>query len=159
MPADDTSTTQDLIRRLEDGITGLDRLLSGGIDRERWDTSVAEGWTPRQILAHVRASDEILTPRVYQMLVRDEPPLPAFDERRWCEVAGYESMPLDAVFARIAIRRYELVQLLRILPAEAWERAGIHEVSGRVTILQVLTHIAEHEEEHLAEIQGLLQTT
>src|SRR4051794_13313900 len=52
-------------------------------------------WSPRDILAHIRASDDILSPRLIQILVRDEPPLPSFDERRWAEVMGYAALDFD----------------------------------------------------------------
>jgi hypothetical protein len=47
----------------------------------------SEGWSALEILAHLKASDDIITPRVYSILVRDEPIFLTLDERRWAEVA------------------------------------------------------------------------
>jgi hypothetical protein len=108
------------------------------------------------VLVHLRASSEILTPRVTQMLTRDEPPLPAFDDRAWARVAGYRDMSGDALFARIALPRYELIQTLRRAGDAAWARTGIHERHGRITVAQVVAHIVAHEREHLDQIEALL---
>lgn len=109
------------------------------------------------MLAHLRASNEILTPRVTQMLVRDGAPLPAFDERVWAGVAGYGDMSVEALFARIAMPRYELIQTLRRAGDAAWARTGHHEQHGRITVAQVVASIVAHEREHLDQINGLLR--
>src|SRR5215470_555975 len=51
--------------------------------------SVTGEWSAAEIFAHMRASDDIMAPRVSMILVRDQPPLAAYDDRRWAEVAGY----------------------------------------------------------------------
>ena len=157
MTAHPTSDEIDpLLGRLGAMPVRLDGLIRDHPDPAAWQRTVDDGWSAAQIVAHLRASDEILTPRIYQMLVRDDPPLPAFDERRWAEVAGYDALPVDVHFARMALRRYELLQLLRGLEPAAWARAGEHEEHGRVTIFALAAHIAGHEEEHLAQLEQVL---
>lgn len=152
----DPGTPEELIRRLGDTVTGLNRLASETPAFEAWHRRAGDEWSAAEILAHVRASEDILLPRVYQILVRDNPPLPAFDERRWAEIAGYAAMPVDAHFARIVIRRYELIQLLRSLTPEAWQRTGVHEERGAVTLEQIVAHIVGHAEEHQHQMEKLL---
>ena len=94
---------------------------------------------------------------IYQVLARDNPPLPAFDERRWVEVAGYAGVPPESHLASIVNRWIELVQLLRGLPAAAWQRTGTHEVAGKITLEQIVAHIVGHAEEHIAQIDALLR--
>ena len=145
-----------LLGRLGATPVRLDGLIRAHPDPVAWRRPVAEGWSAAQIVAHLRAADDILTPRIYQMLVRDDPPLPAFDDRRWADVMGYETVPMEAHFARMALRRYELLQLLRGLEPAAWARPGSHEEHGRITIFAVASHIAGHEEEHLSQLERAL---
>jgi hypothetical protein len=57
---------------------------------------------------------------------------------------------------RIAIPRYELIKTLRrLLPAD-WQRTGLHEEHGEVSIEAIVNHIAGHDEEHLAQMARLL---
>ncbi|MCC6793419.1 MAG: DinB family protein, partial [Thermomicrobiales bacterium] len=125
-------------------------------DRGVWTTDDDGGWTAHDVLVHLRASAEILTPRIMQILVRDVPPLPAFDERRWAEVGGFHAMSPDELFARIAIPRYELIQVLRRLGRDDWARTGLHEQHGKIGLEAIVAHLAGHEEEHLAQIRDLL---
>lgn len=149
--------TSGLIRQIEDNLTRMNALVSRSASHPGWATSPrGDAWSAQAVMAHVRASDEILTPRVYQILVRDNPPLAEFEERRWAEVAGYDAMPAEAHFARIAIRRYELLQTLRALAPDDWQRIGTHESRGEVTLAQIVELIVAHETEHFDEIERLL---
>jgi DinB superfamily len=114
-------------------------------------------WSIAQVLAHLRASDDILAYRIYCMLARDEPPLPAYDERRWAEVAGYTQTADPRGLLDVYIgRRAELVDLLRRIPLADWQRAGTHEKRGPITIAGVTTDLVEHEEEHCQQIDRLV---
>jgi hypothetical protein len=127
----------------------------GTLPASRLSAAPAAGeWSPAEILAHLRASDDILAYRAYMILARDNPPLPAFDERRWAEVAGYAHMDTLDSLQTYARRREELVTMLDGLAREAWARTGQHETRGAVTLLDVLTTLLEHEEEHCAQLEA-----
>jgi len=153
MPADASS---EVIERLHDVPARIARVF-GTLPVSRLSAAPAEGeWSSAEILAHLRASDDILAYRVYMILVRDNPPLPAFDERRWAEVAGYTRIDVLDSLQTYARRREELVTMLDGLASEAWARTGQHEIRGAVTLLDVLTTLLEHEEEHCAQLEALL---
>ena len=64
------------------------RAVAGWSEAELRAAPTAGEWSAVDILAHLRASADIMTPRIYMVLVRDRPPLPAYDERRWAQIAG-----------------------------------------------------------------------
>jgi hypothetical protein len=128
------------ISRLEDA----DSVTSAGPDE----------WSPADVLAHVRASQDILEPRIFQILVRDNPPLPAFDDRLWAEVARYVTLPVIESLEAMRLRRNELVRALRAISEADWQRTGTHELRGPLTVFAIASHIADHEEEHVAQIEG-----
>lgn len=129
--------------------------VSGWSEAQIYGASAAGEWSAAEILAHLRASDDILAYRVYTILARDTPPLPAYDERRWAEVAGYAQADFRASLDTFARRRGELVALLRRIAPEDWERSGMHESRGDMTLREVVTTLVEHEEEHVAQIEAL----
>ncbi len=152
----DTIETGDLVERFAAAPGRIARAASGH-DATRLHAAPAPGeWSPRDILAHLRASDDILAPRLIQILVRDDTPLPAFDERRWAEVVGYGSLEFQSLLATFTARRAELTAMLRRLSPDHWQRAGVHEERGPRTILQLLRILVEHEAEHCAQIEALL---
>jgi hypothetical protein len=116
----------------------------------------SDEWSAVAVLAHLRASDDILSPRLVAMLVRDEPALPAFDDRRWGEVMGYADADFQALLATLTFRRAELVSVLRRLTPDEWRRTGLHEERGRITLLDTVRHIAAHEEEHCLQLEAAL---
>ncbi|MBF6589370.1 MAG: DinB family protein [Ktedonobacterales bacterium] len=141
--------TQEVLTRLE---TAPGRIAAAvaGWDGARLRAAPAAGeWSAAEILAHLRASDDILAYRAYMLLARDQPPLSLFDERRWAEVAGYAQSDFHQSLAAFTLRRAELVRMRAAAPPEAWARTGMHESRGPITLLEVLRVLADHEEEHL----------
>ena len=132
------------IERAIEGIANNDLRRAAGGD-----------WSIADVLAHVRASDDIVAYRAYAVLARDNPPLPAYDERRWAVVAGYEVMDVRASLNVFGLRRAELVALLRRATAEDWQRTGEHEVRGPISLGQIVASLVEHEEEHCGQIEAM----
>ncbi len=114
-----------------------------------------DDWSLVEVFAHMRAVDDIFTPRIYAILARDSVALVAYDERRWAEVAHYEQLELQTSLRLFTLRRAELVNTLRALALEDWQRIGIHEEWGPMTLLAILTFFLEHEEEHCAQIVAI----
>ncbi len=109
-------------------------------------------WSASEIFAHIRASDDIVSSRIYAVLVREYAPLVAYDERLWAEVAGYAQADFHTILALFTLRRAELVKVLRDLAPEDWQHVGIHEERGPQTLLTIVTALLEHEEEHCMQL-------
>jgi hypothetical protein len=144
---------EELIDRLEQVPERLARALAG--DAAQRPATGPEGWSAVEILAHVRASDDIIAYRAYAILARDNPPLPAYDDRRWAEVTQYLEVETAASLAAFAAKRAELVRVLRHVAPADWERQGVHEVNGPLTLRQVVAFLLEHDEEHCAQLEAL----
>lgn len=126
---------------------------------EGWDAAqlaaAHDDWSAREILAHIRASSDIVVYRLYAIVVRNEPPLPAFDERRWAEVARYAQADFQTALSEYILRRASLVDMLRHIAPADWDRTGIHEVLGSRSLRQLALSLVEHEEEHCAQLEAL----
>jgi hypothetical protein len=112
-------------------------------------------WSAHEILAHMRAADDICTPRIYMILVRDNAPLISFNERRWADIAGYEYADFYRSLTLFTLRRSEVVEVLKQLQLEDWERVGQHEEHGPVSLLDIVHGITVHETEHCEQIEAL----
>jgi hypothetical protein len=141
-----------LVSRLAAAPAHFQALLARLEDADSVTTATAGEWSPHEVIAHMRAANDILEPRVFQVLVRPNTPLIGFDEERWLEVLGYTKVPVTDLLQTMAWRRKELINALRNIPTDAWERSGIHEVRGPMTVYELAIQIAEHEDEHLAQI-------
>ena len=117
--------------------------------------SGTDSWSAAEVFAHVRASNDIMEHRIYAVLARDNPTLPAYDDRQWAQVAHYTSLPLVDSVSTMRARRNELVRMLRAAPPEAWLREGLHETAGAITLLQIVRKIIDHDEEHISQIAAM----
>jgi hypothetical protein len=104
-------------------------------------------------LARVRATNDILVPRIMYVLVRDNPPLIGYEEGRWEEVMRYRTLPVSDSLQTMRLQRAELVRALKALDVEEWDRAGTHEVRGPMTVLEIAEQIASIEDDHLARVE------
>lgn len=76
------------------------------------------------------------------------------DERRWAERLATGRLPFRQQQAMFRSGRQELVAVLSSLRDEEWLLAGNHERIGRVAIVDLARSIAEHETEHLGQIEA-----
>ena len=133
----------------------LARAVAGRTAEELRAAAGPDAWSASAILAHVRASDDILAYRLYAILARDNPLLLGFDERRWAAVAGYDDADFQASLTLFTLRRAELVRMLRRAPRESWQRTGVHELHGARTLLDIATTLVAHEEEHCGQLEAI----
>jgi hypothetical protein len=145
----------DLIARLAATPARISQAISGMTEAQLRAPAADSEWSAAEVLAHLRASDDILSSRAFMILARDNPPLPSFDERRWAAVAGYVQADVQASLEAFRLRRAELAAMLRRATAGDWERTGVHEEHGPMTLLDVIQRVVEHEEEHCEQLAVL----
>lgn len=148
-------TVDQLLSRLAESPVRIVRAVAGRSDEQLSTAASGDGWSAAEVLAHLRASDAIISYRAYAILTRDNPPLADYNERRWAEVAGYAREPFHESLRVFTLCRAELVNMLRQARLEDWQRVGAHELRGTVTLLGFMTHLAEHEEEHCAQLEAM----
>src|SRR6185312_14232899 len=144
-----------LIARVLRGPGQVSRIFSMLTDGQLREPSAPGEWSSAEVLAHLRAADDIQSIRAYMILARDEPPLPAFDERIWAEVAGYLTLHPRASLDLYFRRRIELAHMLRGTAPADFERVGTHETLGRLTLQAVLENLTGHEEDHVAQLEAV----
>lgn len=150
-----TAQRDDLLARLACTPERVAAVVAGLSETQMRVQAGNEGWSAAEIVAHMRAADDIWTPRILMTLTRDRAPLAAYDERRWAEVLGYAQADIQRSLQAFALRRAELVTALRRATSEEWERVGIHETRGPLSLLELVNSLLEHEEEHCAQLEAL----
>jgi len=111
-------------------------------------------WSPVQVLAHVRAANDILEPRIFHVLVRENTPLVAYDDGVWAQVARYAMLPITESLETMKHKRKELVHMLKGISQQDWQRTGTHEVRGPMSVFELASYVADHDEEHIAQIEA-----
>lgn len=143
------------LTRTADELTGAIKGQSEPALSRRPDT---KNWAAKEVVCHLRDTEEVFGARVEQMLAMDvEPKLGVSDPDRMAEERQYLRNDAGEALAAFRQRRAETLEILGKLTPAQWEKGGIHPVRGRITIDDVLSLMAWHDDNHLDQLKRALQ--
>lgn len=132
----------------------------GTLQDEKLDLSLADGWTIRQTLTHLIASEGDHC-RVAALVARDEghrlpPPfdLDQYNARRLAESGHLSHADL---LAALDAQRQRTLDLFNSLSEEQLAKVGRHPVLGEIAVGDVFRVLAMHEQMHTRDIQSVLK--
>jgi uncharacterized damage-inducible protein DinB len=116
----------------------------------------AKNWAAKEVVCHLRDTEEAFVQRFQAILAMDGAPLLAADPDRWAEERQYARNDVAAALVAFRKRREESLALLKTLGPEQMQRAGNHAVRGRMTIGDFVSLMAWHDDNHLDQIKRAL---
>jgi hypothetical protein len=118
----------------------------------------ARNWAAKEVVCHLRDTEEVFGTRFEQILAMDVDPTHGnSDADRMARERQYLRNDADEALAAFRQRRIETIETLgRLTPAQ-WEKGGIHPIRGRVTIDSYLSLMAWHDDNHLDQLTRALQ--
>jgi hypothetical protein len=126
------------------------RQAMAGLTREQMTARpVAGAWSIQEIILHLMDSDLIASDRMKRIASEHRPLLVNYDESAFARTMGYQAMDADLACQVFAINRRMTAAMLRQLPAEAFSRAGVHNVNGLRTLMDLVRGYHDHLEHHL----------
>ena len=138
--------------------TGRDLVsLVSGVNDDHLERRPAEGeWSARDVIGHLADAELAYSMRLRLVVAQDRPRLTWYDEEAWVERFG----PLDED-ARVTLARWRAlrdanVRLLESLADEEWERGGIHDTDGMLTVETIAKRMVTHDRTHLDQIRTAL---
>ena len=75
-----------------------------------------------------------------------------------CSYVGnlsYSKRNLDNAIELFRLLRKSTAELFEDLTEEAWQRSGIHDQRGRMSLTDVLQVYADHSDDHIAQIRKI----
>ena len=110
------------------------------------------GWGVVENLCHLRDWERVFLDRVRAIAAHDRPTLPAFDDGLWEIERGYRVQDPERVLCEFADLRREMVDLLRGLDADGWQREGVHVLLGPVGLRWLAEYLSDHDRGHWEQI-------
>lgn len=161
--------TPDYLARIRDQAKGKDpfaaqaqspALIAGliaNVPAHRLTTRPAPAkWSVAEILAHL-AEDEIATAwRYRQMVEHSGIALAGFDQDLWANLGNYSARDPHDSLTLYRLLRVANLHFLRALTPQQWDCFGIHAERGRITVRDLVTHMAGHDLNHIAQIEKML---
>jgi hypothetical protein len=112
-------------------------------------------WSIRQYLVHVFEVELVNSIRIRQMAAHPSSNLLGLDQERWAAVLHYDKQSIEDVLVGLRGLQRVNANLLRALPASAWEQTGIHPKRGVITLATLLERATLHCEGHARKIEEL----
>lgn len=111
-------------------------------------------WSAAQILAHLAAIEEFWLERLNLMLNQRESLLRSFGEAATQRAEELVKDSIQENITRFSETRGQIVSALMSMTLNDWERTGTHETRGEITITDLVETIADHDAEHLEQLES-----
>jgi len=116
------------------------------------------GWSPNEILWHVRATADVYGEHIDRILNEAEPAWRHVSPRARMKKARYDQLPFAESFAAFAQQRTALLARLGSIPPGAWQRCALVRVAWmkddwRLTLHERVQGMADHEKAHCIQME------
>lgn len=150
----------ELIKKYVDGGLKLRRAYEGVTKEQLLAYPIPGTWSLQQIAIHMMDSDLIGADRMKRVASMDKPLLIGYDETAFNLLPGIDEIDAFTAIDVFDINRQNLGVILQRLPKEAFQRFGIHNEKGKVTLEYLIQNYIDHLDYHLefvAKKRALLQ--
>lgn len=132
------------------------RKLTKGLTEKQLAKSPAPGkWSIKQIVAHLADGEVILGSRYRFVAAQDRPALQGYDQDAFVMNLGVANATTQDLLDDFALVRAANIGLLMRLPAEAFDRIGLHSERGEESIAKMVRMYAGHDRHHLRQIETI----
>jgi hypothetical protein len=134
------------------------RALLADLDPEVLHRSNPEGWSIKDIVAHMHDAEDIaFVARVRRMLEEETPFIASIDPPARLREGGYANRTFDELLDDLASRRAAHAAWVAALTSEDLARPGCHDTAGTVTPAAIIHQWAFHDLAHTRQIMEMLQ--
>ncbi|MEX0676027.1 MAG: DinB family protein [Pirellulales bacterium] len=139
-----------LIAQYAAGAAKLGQSIAGLSREELTALPVPGTWSIQQIVLHVMDSDLIAADRMKRVAAEEKPPtLIGYDESAFARGLFYNELDPQLACEVFEKNRLLTAEILRRLPAAAFQRTGYHNEHGDMTLAELLETYVGHLDHHL----------
>lgn len=113
-------------------------------------------WSVQQIVHHLADSHMNSVIRLKLILTMERPPLQAYPQEIWAELADVDQTPIDDSLSILRGLHHRWAAVFESLEEHQWQRIGLHTEDGEVSVHDLLVSYANHCEIHLDQIRRVL---
>lgn len=143
----------EIVRRIRSSGTEIEQAVAGMPPARHTAAPKPGEWSVRRVLVHTR--DVALFAyglRIRRLIAETDPVFPTYDEDEFRTTHPDAGESAPDIAHLIATEHEMAARLLSALPEADWEKRGSHPEFGTRTLEFFATRLAEHGEEHAAQI-------
>jgi uncharacterized damage-inducible protein DinB len=133
------------------GPRALRQAVAGMTREQLLARPIAGKWSTLEVVCHLADFDPILADRMKRIIAEDRPALLGADEKRFAAALAYHERDLEEL-SILEKTRSQMARILRALPPEAFQRIGMHNERGEMTLERVINTGINHIPHHIAFI-------
>ncbi len=138
-----------LIEKYAEGGPILEKSISGLTKEEMNAHPIAGTWSIQQIVFHMLDSDLIASDRMKRIIAMDKPQLIGYDESAFSEKLFYNELDPAIACDIFSKNRLLTAEILRRLPDSSFQRVGLHNERGELTLEYMVKLYAKHLDNHM----------
>jgi hypothetical protein len=142
-----------IIDRYAAGATLPAKAIAGMTRADLLARPVPGRWSTQEVIIHLMDSDLVASDRMKRIIAEDRPLLIGYNETLFVKNLGYDRLDAGLACEIFEKNRVMTAAILRDLPPEAFQRAGIHNERGLETLEEFVKSYADHLDHHLKFIQ------
>jgi hypothetical protein len=140
---------EDHIIRYLDGPSLVRAEIEGLTDAQLKTRCEPGKWSIHEVVCHLTDFEIVYADRIKRSLAEDRPTLFGGDPDAFCSALTYDSRSLETELQLMESTRRHVAEILKAIPAEAWEFTGQHSERGLVSVLEFVEGITNHIPHHL----------
>jgi uncharacterized damage-inducible protein DinB len=120
------------------------------------DKQNVEGWSPRQIIAHLADSEAVSYTRLRRLVAQPGTEIQGYDENIWAQnpTLGYQTESIESALAVFTAVREASYLLLNRLSDEQLQNTCVHSESGPYTIENWANTYTNHPLDHTKQMKA-----
>jgi hypothetical protein len=147
---------EDILERLVRLPDRLDRLVDQNPHDLLCQAGAGGAWGAVEIMAFLRDWDEVVDERMDLILTEQEPEFEEEDPDLWSIERDYHAEDPENVARQFRERREKLVERLRALQDEQWQRSGRMPDGTIVTLEDIIADLAASDQEQVNALREVL---
>jgi len=153
-----TPEHQAIVERIRSSAVSVARAVET-VPRDAFNRPPREGeWSAKETLTHLRdVVVHVQSLRIRRLLYETDPAFTDFDEEAYRRASLGRGEAIGDLLGTIVAEHEQLVRLLATVPDADWSREGRHPTLGAMSIEFLARRVAEHAEEHAAQITATVR--
>lgn len=144
---------EQLIREYEKGYERVRQALEGLSVEEMSFKPAPNKWSIHEIVVHLADAELVGVQRMKKVLAEERPLLTGYDQDGWANSLAYPALDWEMHLQLFKGLRESMLPVLARAQDADWERVGMHEEAGPLTLLQLVERYVGHVSQHLAQIE------
>jgi uncharacterized damage-inducible protein DinB len=142
-----------LIEQYVAGVQTLRNAVRGMTREQLLARPVAGKWSTLEVVAHLCDFEPVYADRMKRVIAEDKPTLLGADQDKFASRLAYQDRDLEEELRIIEATRQQMARIFRTLKPEDFQRVGVHNERGPMTLEKLLTTITGHIPHHVKFIE------